>query len=100
MHAIVVGIESTQPLSIEGRQGSERERTKQKFLFGNGERCGKHPLRRDNGRATNRLVGSLGKMPKVVVTSLGTKGRNPINLSKYKRDRGNLEQGMNGRRKV
>ena len=100
MHAIVVGIESTQPLSIEGRQGSERERTKQKFLFGNGERCGKHPLRRGNGRATNILVGSLGKMPKVVVTSLGTKGRNPINLSKYKRDRGNLEQGTNGRRKV
>ena len=91
MHAIVVGIESTQPLSIEGRQGSERERTKQKFLFGNGERCGKHPLRRDNGRATNRLVGSLGKMPKVVGTSLGTRGRNPINLSKYKKDRGNHE---------
>ena len=99
MHAIVVGIESTQPLSVEGRQGSERERTKQEFLFRNGEWCGMHPLSRGNGRETNRLVGSLGKMPKVVGTALGTKGRNPINLSKYKRDRGNREQGTNGRRK-
>ena len=73
--------------------------TKQEFLFGNGEWCGKHPLSRGNGRETNRLVCSLGKMPKVVGTALRTKRRNPKNLSKYKRDRGNHEQGTNGRRK-
>ena len=77
---------------------SKRE-TKQEFLFGNEEWCGKHPLSRGNGWATNRLVGSLGKMPKVVGTALGTKGRNPVNLRKYKRDRGNHEQGTNGRRR-
>ena len=87
MHAIRVGIESLQPLFAEGRQGSERERNKKQKW------CGKHLLRRDNGRATNKSVGSLGKMPKMVGTALGTKGRNPINLSKYKRDRSNHEHG-------
>ena len=47
------------------------------------------PSSRSNGWVTNRLVGSLGKKPKVVGTALRTKGRNPINSSKYKRDRGN-----------
>ena len=37
-------------------------------------------------------MGSLGKMSKVVGTTLETKWRNPINLRKYKRDRGNHEQ--------
>ena len=61
-------------------------------MFGNGEWCGKHPLSRGNNQATKRLVGSLGKMPKVVGTTLETKWRNPINLRKYKRDKGNHEQ--------
>ena len=37
------------------------------------------------------------KKPKVVGIALGTKGRNPINLSKYKKDGGNHEQGHEGR---
>ena len=61
-------------------------------MFGNGEWCGKHPLSRGNNQATKRLVGSLGKMSKVVGTTLETKWRNPINLRKYKRDKGNHEQ--------
>ena len=61
-------------------------------MFGNGEWCGTHPLSRGNNQATKRLVGSLGKMSKVVGTTLETKWRNPINLRKYKRGKGNHEQ--------
>ena len=49
-------------------------------------------MSRGNNQATKRLVGSLGKMPKVVGTTLETKWRNPINLRKYKRGKGNHEQ--------
>ena len=61
-------------------------------MFRNGEWCGKHPLSRGNSQATNRPVGSLGKMLKVVGATLETKWRNPINLRKYKRDKGNHEK--------
>ena len=60
MHAIGVGIESP------------------RLFSGNGEWCDKHTLSRGNGRATNRLVGSLGEMPirncKWLVQPLGQKG--------------------------
>ena len=72
---------------------SGREIKKQKLFFGNGEWCGKHLLSKGNGRATNKPIGSLGKMPTMVGTALGTKKSNPINLRKYKRDRSNHEQG-------
>ena len=60
-----------------GKVVSERE-TKQEFLFGNEEWCGKYPLSRGNGRATNMLVDSLGQMPirnqKWLVQPKGQKG--------------------------
>ena len=63
MHAIGVGVKSPQPLSIWGRQCSERGETKQEILFDNGEWCGKHTLSRSSGRATYRLVGNPGEIP-------------------------------------
>ena len=52
MHAIGVGVKSPQPLSVWGRQCSERGETKQDILFDNGEWCGKHTLSRSSGQAT------------------------------------------------
>ena len=51
--------------------------TKKKLLFGNGAWCSKHALSRGNSQVTNRPVGSLGKMPKVVSTTLEINGEIP-----------------------
>ena len=86
MHAIRIGTESLQSLSIKEDRNSERGETRQGILSRDGEWSSKHTLSRGSGRATNRLVGRQSwrdahKKPKTISEALRTKGRNPIESS-------------------
>jgi len=73
-----------------GKVGKVRGETKQgRVLSWNREWCSKHTLSKGSGRATNRLVGirDAHKKQEAVGEALGTKERNLIESTHYKRKR-------------